>query len=50
MDKSHPLVAFLKEWVDEQYEGGRVTVITDKELSEQIQLNQDDQVPLCNTQ
>ena len=25
-----------KEWVDEQYDGGRITVITDKELSEQI--------------
>ena len=40
LDKSHPLVVSLKEWVDEQYDGGRITVITDKELSEQIQLRQ----------
>ncbi len=40
LDKSHPLVVALKGWVDEQYDGGRITVITDKELSEQIQLRQ----------
>ncbi len=40
LDKTHPLVVALKEWVDEQYDGGRITVITDKELSEQIQLRQ----------
>jgi len=40
LDKSNPLIVELKEWVDEQYEGGRITVITDKELSEQIQLRQ----------
>ena len=40
LDKNTPLVHSLKEWVDEQYENGRVTVITDKELSEQIQLRQ----------
>ena len=37
---SHPLVVELKAWVDEQYEGGRVTVITDRELSAQIQARQ----------
>ena len=36
LDKSSPLVAELKKWVDKQYEDGRVTVITDKELIEQI--------------
>ena len=40
LDKNNPLVVELKEWVDEQYDGGRITVITDKELSEQIQLRQ----------
>jgi len=40
LDKSNPLVVELKGWVDEQYDGGRITVITDKELSEQIQLRQ----------
>ncbi len=40
LDKSHPLVVELKAWVDEQYEGGRVTVITDRELSAQIQARQ----------
>ena len=41
LDKSHPLVVELKAWVDEQYEGGRVTVITDRELSAQIQARQE---------
>ena len=40
LDKSNPLVVELKEWVDSEYDGGRITVITDKELSEQIQLRQ----------
>jgi len=31
-DKRHPLVVQLKEWVDEQYAGGRVTLITDDEM------------------
>ncbi|MBO5177939.1 MAG: 2-isopropylmalate synthase [Lachnospiraceae bacterium] len=41
LDKNNPLVVELKEWVDEQYDNGRITVITDKELSEQIQLRQE---------
>ena len=41
LDKNNPLVVELKAWVDEQYDGGRITVITDKELSEQIQLRQE---------
>ena len=34
--KNDALIAELKEWVDKQYEDGRVTVITDEELVEQI--------------
>lgn len=33
MDKRHPVVVKIKEWVDAQYEDGRVTVISDKELA-----------------
>ena len=36
LDKSSPLIAEVKKWVDKQYEEGRVTVITDAELIEQI--------------
>ena len=32
LDKHHPLVVRLKEWVDQQYAEGRVTAITDGEL------------------
>lgn len=32
LDKSHPVVHKVKEWVDAEYEGGRITVITDDEL------------------
>ncbi|MCR5108343.1 MAG: 2-isopropylmalate synthase [Lachnospiraceae bacterium] len=32
VDKQSDLVKLVKEWVDEQYEEGRVTVITDDEL------------------
>ncbi len=32
IDKKHPCVAKIKEWVDAEYEGGRVTVISDDEL------------------
>lgn len=35
-DKNHPLIEKVKEWVDDQYESGRVTVITDDELVEII--------------
>ena len=34
--KKNPIVAKVKEWVDAQYDEGRVTVITDSELLEQI--------------
>ena len=32
MDKSMPLVKDIKEWVDEEYASGRVTVLTDEEI------------------
>ena len=32
IDKNSPLVAKVKEWVDAEYESGRVTVLTDDEL------------------
>jgi isopropylmalate/homocitrate/citramalate synthase len=32
VDKAHPIVQKVKTWVDEEYETGRVTVITDDEL------------------
>jgi len=32
VDKNSELVKSVKEWVDEQYDDGRVTVITDNEL------------------
>lgn len=31
-DKKHPIIERIKTWVDAQYDNGRVTVITDKEL------------------
>ena len=30
--KTDPVVAHVKEWVDREYAGGRVTVLTDSEL------------------
>ena len=32
VDKGCELTAMVKAWVDEEYEGGRVTVLTDEEL------------------
>ncbi len=32
VDKNEPLVLKVKEWVDKEYDSGRVTVITDEEL------------------
>jgi uncharacterized ubiquitin-like protein YukD len=31
-DKRDPVVLQIKDWVDAQYESGRVTLITDEEL------------------
>ncbi len=36
LDKTSPIVSEVKKWVDKQYEDGRVTVITDEELTTQI--------------
>ena len=36
LDKKSPLVIALKQWVDEQYEDGRQTAMTDRELEEKI--------------
>jgi isopropylmalate/homocitrate/citramalate synthase len=38
LEKDNPLVLKVKEWVDNEYENGRVTVITDNELLERIYL------------
>ena len=35
--KNDPLVLSLKKWVDDQYENGRQTIITDHEMEEQIE-------------
>jgi isopropylmalate/homocitrate/citramalate synthase len=37
LDKRDPLVVQLKEWIDREYEGGRQTVMTDKEMDEKLQ-------------
>ena len=36
LDKKSPLVLAVKEWVDSEYEDGRQTVMTDRELEEKI--------------
>lgn len=36
VDKNSMLVQEVKKWVDEEYAGGRITVLTDEELIEQI--------------
>ena len=36
VQKNDPIVVNVKEWVDKEYETGRVTVITDEELLEAI--------------
>ena len=36
VDKNSELVKMVKVWVDKQYEEGRVTVLTDNELVEEI--------------
>jgi isopropylmalate/homocitrate/citramalate synthase len=32
IDKAHPGIAKIKQWIDEQFAGGRVSVITDDEM------------------
>lgn len=38
VDKKHPVVAEVKEWVDKEYEDGRVITLTDEELINGIKL------------
>ena len=37
LDKKSPLVIAMKEWVDSQYEDGRQTAMTDRELADKIE-------------
>lgn len=36
VDKSAPIVQKVHEWVSREYENGRVTMISDEELTEQV--------------
>ena len=36
VDKRDPLVVALKEWIDKEYEDGRQTVLSNKELEAKI--------------
>lgn len=38
VDKKHPCVVKMKEWIDEEYARGRVTLISDEELTALMQL------------
>ena len=38
IDKKHPCIAKMKEWIDAEYEKGRVTVISDDELEALVKL------------
>lgn len=38
VNKNHPCVAKIKEWIDREYEAGRVTVISDEELEALVKL------------
>jgi isopropylmalate/homocitrate/citramalate synthase len=37
IQKSHPMIADIKGWVGREYENGRITVLTDDEIIEQIE-------------
>ncbi len=37
VDKRDPLITAMKDWIDQEYEDGRQTVMTDKELEEMIE-------------
>ena len=37
VEKTSPLVAEVKAWVDEEYAGGRVTIMTDAELVDRVE-------------
>lgn len=36
VDKSHPGIAKMKEWIDKQFAGGRVNVVSDEEMWELV--------------
>ena len=36
MDKHSPLVTYLKDWVDREYEGGRENMISPDEMERKI--------------
>lgn len=37
LDKHHPIVQYVKQWVDEEYASGRVVAISDDELRRQVE-------------
>ena len=37
IDKNEPIVVAVKEWVDKEYDEGRVTSITDEELERVVE-------------
>ena len=39
VNKKEPFIAEIKEWIDAQYDAGRITVISDEEMIEQIKLH-----------
>ncbi len=42
IDKKHPVIEKIKEWVDSEYAAGRITLISDEELEAQIALYKDE--------
>ena len=38
INKNDPETAILKEWVDQQYEGGRMTFISEEEMEDAVKL------------
>lgn len=38
MDKKDPLVVKIKEWIDEEYAGGRQSTLSVEEIEEKIEL------------
>jgi isopropylmalate/homocitrate/citramalate synthase len=42
ISKKNPGVAKIKEWVDKQYDEGRVTIISGAEMLEQVRLHKDE--------
>ncbi len=39
VSKKEPFIAKIKEWIDSEYDAGRITVISDDEMKEQIKLH-----------